>query len=119
MCYDAKSGPCSLIILQEAKSELLEHLKTPGEEGILRAEAKPACRGGGVDWEKRPTFEYIGVMGDENHDATLLVAGRVSLVRSLRVLLFQVRLDGHYKAKNNKQKGKGQREPKTKQNGTL
>ena len=36
MDLDLKSGACSIIILQEAKHELLMHLRAPGAEGIKR-----------------------------------------------------------------------------------
>ena len=102
MNYDLKSGAASIIVLQET-TELLQHLQKPGEEGAAYAGRKPS--GGGVNWQKRPTSQHIGVRRKEDFPSTLLVAARTSLVQSVRVLLFQLRVDGSYKSTNNR-KGK-------------
>ena len=95
--YDMKSAPAQILIMQEAEAELLEQLKTKCEEGEKSVVDKPATRGGGVDWIKRPTFEYLGVRGRESgvSQTSLLVVVRATLAKSVRVIVFQRLVSGH------------------------
>ena len=100
MNYDLKSHVCNIIILQEAKHELLTHLKAPGQEGIEGA-GGDATRGSGANWLQRPTFEYIGFRGTEI-GSSLLICARKSLVEGMLLRLFWKRADGTYRQKKKK-----------------
>ena len=105
MKFDLKSSPCTLIILQEAPRELLEHLRQPGVEGVID-ERLDDTRGGGENWLVRPQHEFIGIRGPEE-DPSVLIAARKSLVQAVCLRLFRFREDGTYKAK--KKTGDGAR----------
>ena len=92
MHFDIKSGPCSIIVLQEAKHDLLMHLREPGQDGV--PEDSGATRGSGVNWQRRPTSQYIGIRGAEQGSG-LVIAARTSLLRGMRLLLFRKREEGH------------------------
>ena len=85
MNFDSKSGPCSIIVLQEAKHDLLMPLRAPGQEGV--PEDSGATRGSGVNWQRRPTSQHIGVRGAEQ-GSSLLIPARKSIVQGVRLLLF-------------------------------
>ena len=96
MRFDIKSGPCSIIVLQEAKHDLLMHLREPGQDGV--PEDSGATRGSGVNWQRRPTSQYIGIRGAEQ-GSSLVIAARTSIVKGVRLLLFRKREDGTFRAK--------------------
>ena len=107
MNFDLKSAPCNIIIRQEAKPELLTHLKESGDQGIPGA-GGDATRGSGANWQRRPTFEYIGFRGAEK-GSSLLICARTSIVKGMLLLLFKRRADGLYRpgaAKKKKGKAK-------------
>ena len=102
-------GACETIVaLQEARPGVAEHLRTLGEDG-KRADPpdKPKERGGGPNWQIRPTSQWHCVTGQgDPGKTTLLIAAKCSLVESVRALLFRVRIDGQYKPAQNKKKKK-------------
>ena len=90
-----KSGPCSIIVLQEATHELLVHLRAPGQDGVPE---EGATRGSGVNWQRRPTSQYIGFRGGEQ-GSSLLIAARKSIAQGVRLILFRKREDGTFRDK--------------------
>ena len=91
MRQDIKSGPGSIIMLQEAEPALLAHLiaaTIPGE-----------ANDGDEDGNERHERQYIGFRGPER-GKSLLICGRTSLVKGMRMLLFRLRPDGTYKKKS-------------------
>ena len=103
MNSDLKSSPCAIIILQEAKHDLLLHLREHGRAGVPAEEGDGENRGGGgkKKWAVRPTSQFFGIRGAEP-DCSLLIAARKSLVQGVRLLLFRTREDGEFKAKKKK-----------------
>ena len=61
MCYDVKSGPCSIIILLEAPQELLDFLKAPVSQG-------PPAKDGESN-RFRPSWQHFGIRGLEPGDS--------------------------------------------------
>ena len=98
MEYNLKSSACTIIMLQEAKRELLEHLHAFGEEGV--AEVSDG-RGSEVNWKLRPTSAYIGFRGAEQ-GSSLLIAARRPIAQGVRLLLLRKGVGGTFKANKNK-----------------
>ena len=103
MLNDIKSSPSQVLCLQEAaESVLVELEKTPD------ADAQRAIRGGGdgnegVQGERQPGCKFIGVRGPEPM-TSLMIAGRVSLVTGIRILVFHRLFDGMYRVSGRKGK---------------
>ena len=89
--FDIKSSPASIILLQEAEEADEQNLKADWVAGVPEA-------------NQRPQNEYIGFRGPEPNSSSLLICGRRSLVKGMRMLLFRLRVDGMYRKKSN---GKG------------
>ena len=102
MLKDIKSSPSQVLCLQEATESLRFELeKTPD------ADAQRAIRGGGdgnegVQGERQPG-KFIGVRGTEPK-TSLMIAGRVSLVTGIRLLVLHRLFDGQYRAPGKKGK---------------
>ena len=96
MLKDIKSSPSQVLCLQEAEESLRVELeKTPD------ADAQRAIRGGGdgnegVQGERQPGCKFIGVRGPEPN-TSLMIAGRVSLVTGIRILVFHRLFDGMFR----------------------
>ena len=93
---DLKTGPSSIIMLQEAQEMVVNILQAP-------AVAAPQQGGSGSGEQQRASYEYIVLRGNE-HGNTLLMAGRAGIVDSMQQLRFDRRCDGRYKT--GKDKGK-------------
>ena len=109
--YDVKSSAASVVMAQEATQDLLDNLQTPGVEGI--AEEGGPSRGGGVNWQKRPTSQFYGFRGPEEGPSVLICA-RKSLVAGMRLLYFKLRRDGPYTVTQKPNKDGTRKEPKEK-----
>lgn len=95
MDYDLKSCPCSILILQEAKPELLDHLRAPAVAGIPLDEITV---GKTVRWRVRPTYKFVGIRGIEAKESVIICA-KEGLARYLTMDLFRLREDGVYRPK--------------------
>ena len=89
--FDIKSSPAAIILLQEAHEADEQNLKADWVAGV-------------PDANQRPQNEYIGFRGPEPTSSSLLICGRRSLVKGMRMLLFRLRFDGVYRKKS---KGNG------------
>ena len=58
MDFDLKSSAGTILLLQEAKEELLQHLKQPGRDGILKGGQETHGDGVPKSWEQRPTAQF-------------------------------------------------------------
>ena len=67
------------------------HLREPGQDGV--PEDSGATRGSGVNWQRRPTSQYIGIRGAEQ-GSSLLIAARKSTVQGLRLVLLFLKARG-------------------------
>ena len=99
MDFDLKSSAGTILLLQEAREELLEHLKQPGSDGIVKGDQGTHGDGGqGTSWEQRPTAQFWGFRG-QDYEKSILICARTSVVKGMRLLLLRVRHDGTYKKK--------------------
>ena len=99
MDFDLKSSAGTILLLQEAKQELLEHLKKPGSDGIVKGHQGTHGDGGqGTSWEQRPTAQFWGFRGQQAK-RDILICARISVVKGMRLLLYRVRHDGTYRKK--------------------
>ena len=111
MNYDAKSCLAQILTMQDAKSELLDHLRAHGGEGILKDRpidqgARTHGDGGGGKagkWRRRPCAQFFCIRGAE-HAGTVMICARKSLVQGVRLLVFQRRNDGEYRKPGNGRK---------------
>ena len=100
MDFDLKSSAGTILLLQEAREELLEHLKQPGSDGIVKGDQGTHGDGGqGTSWEQRPTAQFWGFRGQQA-DRDILICARISVVKGMRLLLYRVRHDGTYKKRS-------------------
>ena len=107
--FDIKSSPACIIMLQEAEASLIDHLKTDKNPGVPEGndgDGDGNLHGGGETWLKRPESEFIGFRGPETNSSSLLICGRTSLVKGMRMLLFRLRPDGTYKKKSKGKRAK-------------
>ena len=96
MHFDLKTGPCSVVMLQEAAASVLEHMRAPEEEKDSTA---TETRGGGATKsDERRTAQYFGIRGNEQ-GTSVMIAARKSHVKHMRMRLFRLRHDGEYRAK--------------------
>ena len=98
MQYDIKSGPCTIIMLQEATEQTLLNLRAPGVPGM--EEEGPSRGGGGKRVLKRQSFQYLGLRG--LHSIDVMIAARVSHVESMRMLFYRSRHDGAFRVGKSK-----------------
>ena len=83
MWQDIKSTPTTFVCLQECYSPIYEHLLSPGTEGLR------TNNGQGVEWERRPTYEYMGARGPEDpKERALVIAARTTHVVNCRMRLY-------------------------------
>ena len=62
---------------------------------------------GGHDWAQRPRSQFWGIRGPEAPGtATLMICARTSLVKGIRLLLFERRADGTHRKKEGKRNKK-------------
>ena len=92
MNLDLKSGPATIICLQEAHEGVADVL---AEEPA--PPPPPAVAGNGG--EDRPQAQYYTLRANENCN-TNFIAVRVNLASELKALRFQLTLDGRYKARD-------------------
>ena len=92
MDFDLKSGPCSILLLSGCTRGTLLCLTDDGQEGV----EKEGTRGGGGPkrWEVRPSYKYLGLMGEERGKKTVMICARASLVVGMRMKLFRLIHDG-------------------------
>ena len=101
MHFDLKSGPCSIVMLQEAAGHVLDHMREPPSEEEHSTDTE--TRGGGAPKsDRRRTAQYYGIRGPET-GTSVMIAARKSHVSEMRMRLFRLRHDGLYKVKNKKE----------------
>ena len=105
MGFDLKSSAGTILLLQEAKEELLQHLKQPGDNGIVKQGQDTHGDGGCASWEQRPTAQFWGFRGHD-YERSILICARTSVVKGMRLLLLRVRHDGTYKKKQSNTTGR-------------
>ena len=92
MMDDIKSCPATILTIQEAEQDLLDHLKEPPE-------AQPP-RGSGSQSTARAPSQFFGIRGPEPPNVhSVMICARKTLVQALRLLLFHNRHDGPYRVK--------------------
>ena len=99
MGFDLKSSAGTILLLQEATEELLQHLKQPGSNGTVKGGQETHGDGGRTSWEQRPTAHFWGFRG-QDVDHSILICARTSVVKGMRLLLYRVRHDGTYNKKS-------------------
>jgi len=110
MDFDLKSSAGTILLLQEATEELLQHLRKPGADGIVAGDQETHGDGGRKSWEQRPTAQFCGFRG-QDWEHSILICARTSVVKGIRLLLVRVRHDGPYKKKFKKAAMKPRRQP--------
>ena len=103
MDFDLKSSAGTILLLQEATEELLQHLKQPGGNGIVQEGQNTHGDGGPKSWEQRPTAQFLGFRG-QDYERSILICARTSVVKGMRLLLLRVRHDGTYRKRPTKSK---------------
>ena len=86
MDFDLKSSAGTILLLQEATEELLQHLKQPGGNGIVKGGQETHGDGGRKSSEQRPTAQFWGFRG-QDAERTVLICARASVVKGMRLLL--------------------------------
>ena len=117
MMDDVKGCPATILTLQEVKAGLFDYLrrpKTPGVpmEGVADSSAGSSTHGNGGlggdrKWNVRPGSQFWGIRGPEDPTiATTMICAKRSLVKGMRLMLFELRHDGTYVKKTKSQRKK-------------